>query len=245
MSRDRNVRVWAVAILFLGGAALTAAEREGPTTWRANPDPASWSLDWTPSEDFSPVDVVDNQILVSSPNLGLLLSNLDLQVDLGGLVEGLDGLLGGLEGALDTEVFGLNFPLIGGALADAANVIVDERGEPRVLDFGVARAIDPDLRVDTLQTEAGQLVGTLAYMSPEQSAGDPTQLDSQTDVYSLGVIAFELFAGRLPYDIDGRPVLEALQSIKALAEAESLYLAIATKYNLAQLHLATATGQGL
>ncbi len=95
-----------------------------------------------------------------------------------------------------------------------ANVIVDERDEPRVLDFGVARATDPELRLETLQTEAGQLVGTLAYMSPEQAAGDPDEIDSQTDVYSLGVVAFELFAGCLPIDVDGRPVLDVLQAIR-------------------------------
>ena len=95
-----------------------------------------------------------------------------------------------------------------------ANVIVDERGEPRVLDFGVARAIDPDLKFETLWTEVGQLVGTLAYMSPEQAAGDPDQVDSRTDVYALGAVAFQLFSGRLPHEVDGRPVLEVLQAIR-------------------------------
>jgi tetratricopeptide (TPR) repeat protein len=94
------------------------------------------------------------------------------------------------------------------------NVLVDERGQPRILDFGIARAIDPDLELETLRTEAGQLVGTLAYMSPEQAAGDPAELDNRTDVYSLGVVAYELLAGRLPHPVDGRPFLEVLRSIR-------------------------------
>jgi len=95
-----------------------------------------------------------------------------------------------------------------------ANVLVDEHGRPRVLDFGIARAIDPDLELETLRTEVGELVGTLAYMSPEQAGGEPAQVDSRTDVYSLGVLAYELLSGRLPCPVDGRPVLAVLQAIR-------------------------------
>src|SRR5262249_18755560 len=58
-----------------------------------------------------------------------------------------------------------------------ANILVDEAGQPKVLDFGVARATDADLQTTTGRTEVGQLIGTLAYMSPEQMAADPELID--------------------------------------------------------------------
>lgn len=85
-----------------------------------------------------------------------------------------------------------------------ANVLVEEvEGAPpraRILDFGVASAIRPDVELVTMHTEAGQLVGTLAYMSPEQIAGQSDEFDVRSDVYTLGVILFEMLAGRLPYE---------------------------------------------
>lgn len=81
-----------------------------------------------------------------------------------------------------------------------ANILVDDAGQPKILDFGIARAIDSD--VHTLrQTKAGQLVGTVPYMSPEQLGGDPDAIDTRSDVYALGVLAFELLTGRLPHNV--------------------------------------------
>ena len=79
-----------------------------------------------------------------------------------------------------------------------ANIIVDDSGQPKILDFGVARVTDSDVQ-STRHTEVGQLVGTLAYMSPEQVLADPLELDTRSDVYSLGVILYELLGRRLPY----------------------------------------------
>ena len=92
------------------------------------------------------------------------------------------------------------------------NILVDETGQPKILDFGVARVTDSDARA-TQQTDMGQLVGTLAYMSPEQVLADPLEIDTRRDVYALGVILYELLSGRLPYPIS-RKIHETIQTIR-------------------------------
>lgn len=98
-----------------------------------------------------------------------------------------------------------------------ANILVDPTGQPKVLDFGVARAADTDLERTAQRTAhrtgEGQLVGTLSYMSPEQVSGDPDLIDIRTDVYSLGVLLFELISGKLPVDIKGRSIPDAVRAI--------------------------------
>ena len=94
------------------------------------------------------------------------------------------------------------------------NILVDESGQPKILDFGVARATDGDIKTTTMQTDVGQLIGTVPYMSPEQVSGDPADLDTRSDVYALGVIAYELLAGRLPYDLQQKMIHEAVRVIR-------------------------------
>ena len=95
-----------------------------------------------------------------------------------------------------------------------ANILVESNGQPKILDFGVARSTDADVQAVTVQTQIGQLVGTLPYMSPEQVLGDPAQLDTRSDIYSIGVITYELLTGRLPYAVRDSVVHEAIRVIR-------------------------------
>lgn len=97
------------------------------------------------------------------------------------------------------------------------NIYVDSKGEPRILDFGVARAADCDAATMT-RTAVGQLIGTLQYMSPEQVAGRPDGIDSRSDIYALGVIGYQLLADRLPYDVAAMALPEA---VRVIAEREA------------------------
>lgn len=92
------------------------------------------------------------------------------------------------------------------------NILVTADGRPRILDFGIARATESDLQATT-HTAAGQLLGTLPYMSPEQVEGRPDNIDARSDVYALGVLGYELLSGQLPLDLSGVPLPEALHTI--------------------------------
>jgi eukaryotic-like serine/threonine-protein kinase len=82
-----------------------------------------------------------------------------------------------------------------------SNVLVEEvdgKPVPKIIDFGLAKAMGPQLTEMTLFTEAGAMLGTPDYMSPEQADRNERNIDTRTDVYSLGVILYELLVGELP-----------------------------------------------
>ncbi|MFO0874681.1 MAG: serine/threonine-protein kinase [Phycisphaerales bacterium] len=98
----------------------------------------------------------------------------------------------------------------------SGNILVTPAGAPKVLDFGIARAVDVE-RSATQRTSVGHIVGTLGSMSPEQLRGDPDAVDFRSDIYSLGVLAYELLGGRSPFDLSQRGVPA---SIRHLMESE-------------------------
>lgn len=94
-----------------------------------------------------------------------------------------------------------------------ANILVDTRGRIRLLDFGIAQVLGEDAAQsrETLSSP-GQIVGTVAYMSPEQAAGKVSETSIRTDVYALGAIAYDLITGKLPCPVDGS-LMQILQRI--------------------------------
>lgn len=91
------------------------------------------------------------------------------------------------------------------------NIRVDRDGKPHVLDFGLAKDSADSTNTDTV-THNGQFIGSLPWASPEQAEGRHADVDVRTDVYSLGVLLYQLLAGRFPYDVHG-PMREVMNAI--------------------------------
>ena len=94
------------------------------------------------------------------------------------------------------------------------NIMVDGSGHVKVLDFGIARITNPDSLDATMHTEPGRIIGTLAYMSPEQLRGEAHTLGVRSDVYALGVVFYQMLADRLPYDFASASLVHAARTIE-------------------------------
>ncbi len=93
-----------------------------------------------------------------------------------------------------------------------SNVMVRTDGRIAVLDFGVARIAADDIAT-TEKTHAGDLIGTPLYMSPEQARLRADEVDARSDVYTLGVMIYELLCDQLPYDVRGKPLLVVTSTV--------------------------------
>lgn len=94
------------------------------------------------------------------------------------------------------------------------NILVLPDGSPKLIDFGVAAVSDADMTRVTVSTGLGTLVGTFAYMSPEQCEGDASAIDTRSDVYALGIVLYECLAQRKPHAFEQRTLAQVMHAIK-------------------------------
>lgn len=123
-----------------------------------------------------------------------------------------------------------------------ANILVRADGEPKVLDFGIARLTTPEGLTSRSHTMTGELIGTLAYMSPEQLSADHDAIDTRTDVYALGIVLYEVLADRPAFDVSALPIHESILRIQRGLRSSLRGSALGCDADVdAVVHKATAT----
>lgn len=100
-----------------------------------------------------------------------------------------------------------------------ANILVDQGGNSKIVDFGIARGLDMPTP-DTVVTQTGQLLGTLGYMAPERLSGG-TGVDARGDIYSLGVVLYELLGGCLPHEFTGQGPVSLTEAIHRVTQTDA------------------------
>ncbi len=93
------------------------------------------------------------------------------------------------------------------------NILVNNLGVPKIVDFGIARLVDAGQDLATRWTSSGHIIGTIPYMSPEQLDSQIDTVDTLSDVYGLGVVLFEMVTGQRPFDTSGMSVLQAVRHV--------------------------------
>ncbi len=99
------------------------------------------------------------------------------------------------------------------------NILVDYAGHPKILDFGIARATEPEPGELNEGETPRVVMGTVSYMSPEQIRGEPQEIDTRSDIYALGAVCYELLAGRTPHGTEDIP---PEQAVKAVLEGDPI-----------------------
>ncbi len=94
------------------------------------------------------------------------------------------------------------------------NILVEKDGQPKILDFGIARFVGDSTLAATTMTREGQILGTLAYMAPEQLTGKPDLITARSDVYAIGAIMYELLLGYPPFQLEGMSISAAFRAIE-------------------------------
>jgi serine/threonine protein kinase len=107
------------------------------------------------------------------------------------------------------------------------NILVDANGEPHILDFGLAKLTNSSEQVTqetVMASIPGKIIGTLAFMSPEQASGQPDAIDVRTDVYSLGMILYRVLTDNFPYDVNGSmlTVLRNIQEVEPIRPSKTV-----------------------
>jgi len=104
-----------------------------------------------------------------------------------------------------------------------SNVLVctyDDVAVPKVIDFGIAKATGQQLTDHTMVTEVGQIIGTLEYMSPEQAETNQLDIDTRSDVYSMGVLLYELLTGSTPFSTKQLRKVGLTEMLRTIREAD-------------------------